>query len=261
VPGSLAAPTWQALYTLHWDKRYAYWFRLNPEETHLVLDAETGRLLKEQSLIRSVDYRRWDPELQRYKLLKNVNLREIQDWSPRNQMPAGEVIRVMPAWHCNIVVAGYHYFLATTGHRRNTRGPKGKAGPSHSLARVNVELPVTVMRKPGEPDQRVYGIAVKTKTVNSLGQDVAAEERSRTDGWEVPAFWGSPVALGDKVYFTTMLGVTYVIDGKARVLDESALLAVNDLGPSGETWSLNSISFSNGRIYHRSLKELVAIGK
>jgi len=45
-PGSLAAPTWQALYTLHWDKQYAYWFRLNPEETHLVLDAITGQLLR-----------------------------------------------------------------------------------------------------------------------------------------------------------------------------------------------------------------------
>jgi len=52
------APTWQALYTLHWDKQYAYWFRLNPEETHLVLDAITGQLLlREQSLIRDVDYR------------------------------------------------------------------------------------------------------------------------------------------------------------------------------------------------------------
>jgi hypothetical protein len=33
-----------------------------------------------------------------------------------------------------------------------------------------------------------------------------------------------------------------VIDVDAPVLDESALVAVNDLGPSGETWSLNSIT-------------------
>jgi hypothetical protein len=57
-----------------------------------------------------------------------------------------------------------------------------------------------------------------------------------------------------------MIGITYVIDSKAVVLDEHALLAVNDLGPNGETWSLNSISYDNGRIYHRSLKELVCIG-
>jgi len=48
---------------------------------------------------------------------------------------------------------------------------------------------------------------------------------------------------------------------RAKVLDENALLAINDLGPSGETWSLNTPSYSDGRIYHRSLKELVAIGE
>ena len=136
-------------------------------------------------------------------------------------------------------------------------------------ARVNVEtgkveyleVPVTVIRKPGEPDRKVYGVAVTTKTEDSRGNDVAAEDRSKTDGWQIPAFWGSPVALGNRIYFTTMLGITYVVDADAKVLDERALLAINDLGPSGETWSLNTPSYSNGRIYHRSLKELVAIGR
>ncbi|MEO7652871.1 MAG: hypothetical protein ABIZ80_20610 [Bryobacteraceae bacterium] len=95
---------------------------------------------------------------------------------------------------------------------------------------------------------------------NSQGVDVAAEERSRTDGWEIPAFWGSPTAVNDVVYFTTMLGITYAVDSKAKVLDERALLAIGDLGRSGETWSLNSISYKDGRLFHRNLKEVVAIG-
>ena len=268
VPGSLAGPTWQALYVLHWDQKYAYWFRLNPEESHLVLDSQTGKLLREQSLIRNVDYRQWDPAAGKYIVHKNVNLRDIRELSPRNQLKANEVIRVMPAWHCNIVVSGYHYFLTSTAHNRNNHSPAGKAGPSHTIARVNVEtgkveyleVPVTVVRKPGEPDQKIYGVAVNTKTEDSQGNDVAAEDRSKTDGWQIPAFWGSPVALGNKIYFTTMLGITYVVDASAKVLDENALLAINDLGPSGETWSLNTPSYSDGRIYHRSLKELVAIG-
>lgn len=66
--------------------------------------------------------------------------------------------------------------------------------------------------------------------------------------------------INDRVYVTTMIGITYVIDSKAAVLDEKALLAVNDLGANGETWSLNSISYRNGRIYHRSLREIVCIG-
>jgi hypothetical protein len=111
------------------------------------------------------------------------------------------------------------------------------------------------------PDSLVYGVAVNTSTLNSKGQDIASEDRSKTDGWETPAFWGSPVAINDKIFFTTTLGITYVIDSKAAVLDEHALVAVNDLGPSGQTWTLNSIGYDNGRIYHRTLKELICIGK
>lgn len=268
VPGSLAAPTWQALYVLHWDRQYAYWFRLNPEETHLVIDSSTGKLLREQSLIRNVDYRQWDPKARQYIVHRNVNLRDMRELSPRNQLDADDVIRVMPAWHANIAINGYHYFLTTVGHRRNQHPPKGRAGPSHCIARVNIEtgkveyleVPVTVIRKPDVADEKVYGVAVRTQTLNAEGQDVAAEDRSRTDGWEIPAFWGSPVAIDGNIYVTTMLGITYVIDSKAKILDESALLSINDLGPSGETWSLNSISYAGGRIYHRSLKELVSIG-
>ncbi|MEZ5351333.1 MAG: PQQ-binding-like beta-propeller repeat protein [Bryobacteraceae bacterium] len=267
--GDEQAPTWQSLYVLHWDPRYAYWFRLNPEESHLVIDARNGNLVREQSLIRGVDYRQWDAARGVHTVHRNVNLREVRDVSPRMKLAADEVIRVMPAWHANIVAGGYHYFLTSTAHRRNRKPPKGKAGPSHCIGRVNIEtgkveyleVPVTVVRKPGAADERIYGVAVKTKTLNAEGVDVAAEERSRTDGWEIPAFWGSPVALGGRVYFTTMLGITYVVDATAAVLDEKALLAVNDLGASGETWSLNSISFAGGLIYHRTSRELIAIGQ
>jgi PQQ-like domain len=267
-PGSVAAPTWQAQYLFNWDQKYGYWFRLNPEETHLVFDINTGKIVHEQSLIKDVDYRQWDPGAATYIVHTKVNLRDMKELSSRNKLADGEVIRVMPAWHCNIAVNGYHYFLTTVAHRRNNVPPKGRAGPSHSIARVNIEtgkveyleVPVTVIRKPGVPDQKVYGIAVRTRTENAQGVDVASEDRSRTDGWEIPAFWGSPVALGDKVYFTTTLGITYVVDSKARVLDESSVVAINDLGPSGETWTLNSISYANGRLYHRTAKELIAIG-
>lgn len=40
--GTEQAPTWQALYVMHWDAQFAYWFRMNPEESHLVIDAATG---------------------------------------------------------------------------------------------------------------------------------------------------------------------------------------------------------------------------
>ena len=120
---------------------------------------------------------------------------------------------------------------------------------------------MTVIRKPGAPDRFVYNDAIPTRADDYKGRDVAAEDRSRTDGWQVPAFFGSPIAINGKIFISTMLGITYVIDGRARILDEKALLSVSDLGPSGETWSLNSLSFQNGRLYNRSSKEAVCIGR
>ncbi|HLJ54982.1 MAG TPA: hypothetical protein VKT77_08065, partial [Chthonomonadaceae bacterium] len=124
-----------------------------------------------------------------------------------------------------------------------------------------LEVPVSVIRKPGDQDRYVYDESVRTRVEDYRGRDVAAEDRSRTDGWTVPAFFGSPIAIDGKVYLSTMLGITYVIDGRAPVLDERALLSVSDIGPSGETWSLNSLSFQNGRLFNRSSKEVICIGR
>ena len=268
LPGApVDGVTFQALYTMHWDSKYAYWFRNAPEESHLVLDANTGKLQKTQSLIRNVDYRQWDPSLGKHVLHANVNIRDMHDLSPRNAMKPGEVLHVFPQWHANIAAYGYHYFMTSTGHRRNGHAPPGLSGPSHCIGRVNIEtgkveyleVPVGVERLPGQPDRFLYGQALRTNVEDAKGRDVAAEDRSRTDGWQIPAFFGSPIAVDGKIYLGTMLGVTYVIDGRARVLDEKALLAVNDLGPLGETWSLNSLSYAEGRLYHRSLKEVVCI--
>ena len=58
-----------------------------------------------------------------------------------------------------------------------------------------------------------------------------------------------------------MPGITYVVNAKAKVLDESAIVAINDLGPSDDTWTLNTPSFSDGVLYHRTLKEAIAISR
>ena len=43
------AATWQWLYVMPWDAKFAYWCRMNPEESHLVIDAGTGKLARTQS--------------------------------------------------------------------------------------------------------------------------------------------------------------------------------------------------------------------
>ncbi len=263
--GPVDGTTFQALYTMDWDKKYAYWFRMAPEESHLVIDSSTGKLLREQSLIKNADFTQWDPAAKKYIHHMNVNIRNVKDLSL--MMGTKEVLHVFPNWHANLVVGGYHYFFTSTGHRRNGYAPPGRSGPSHCIGRINVEtgkveyleVPVSVVRIPGKADEFIYSRAVTTKTNDYKGRNVAPEDRSRTDGWEIPAFFGSPIAVNGKLYLTTMLGITYVVDYNAKVFDEKALLAVNDLGPSGETWSLNTPSYANGLLFHRSLKEIVCI--
>ena len=266
--GPVDGTTFQALYTMTWDQQYAYWFRHAPEESHLVFDATTGKLLRTQSLVKNVDFRQWDPAKKGYVTHRNVSIRDMKDFSPQVPLKPGQVLHVFPNWHANLTAYGYHYFFTSTGHRRNGHAPPGLSGPSHCIGRVNVEtgkveyleVPVGVERHPGQTERFIYGEPLHTKTEDYKGREVAPEDRSRTDGWNIPAFFGSPTAVDGKIYLTTMLGITYVVDARAKELDEKALLAVNDLGPLGETWSLNSISLQDGKLYHRSLKEVLCIG-
>lgn len=254
APGQEGRTLWRfvgrgkALYTQHWDRRYAYWFD-QEAQAHQVIDITTGRLLKSQSLVEHVDYRRYNADSGKYDLRADIDLRKLD--SP---------CTVFPAWFCNVVTAGYHYFLCFTD-------AASRYGPPYCVGRVNIasgkveylELPVQVLREPGAPDRFVWHQPQSSSTVNSRGIDVAGDPRSKRDGW----FWdflGSPTVVDGKIFITTMLGVTYVLDGHAKTLDAGALLAVNDLGPAGRTWSLNSISYARGRLYHRSMREVVCIG-
>ena len=261
----LDGTTWMALYTLHFDEKYAYWFRNAPEEAHVVLDASTGALVREQPLARTADVRRYSAAGHGYQLFADANIRKLDD--PSYPLAAGESLHVLPEWHANIVANGYHWFLCTTNNRRNGYAPPGHSGPAHALGRVHVEtgrveyleLPVGVAREPGAKDIFRYGESLRTKTVDDRGIEIADEDRSRTDGWEIDAFFPSPVVLGDKLYITTALGVTYVIDTKAAALDARALLSVSDLGPLGDTWSMSGPSYADGALYHRNAREIMAI--
>jgi hypothetical protein len=58
-----------------------------------------------------------------------------------------------------------------------------------------------------------------------------------------------------------MAGTVYVLDWNAKTLDASALTALSDLGPAGETWCLSSLTYAQGCLYGRTLKELICYGE
>ena len=57
-----------------------------------------------------------------------------------------------------------------------------------------------------------------------------------------------------------MVGMVYVLKWNAPVLNEDALVSWSDLGQAGETWSLSGLAYADGRLYARTLKELLCIG-
>lgn len=96
--------------------------------------------------------------------------------------------------------------------------------------------------------------------MNSKGQLHSNDTRVLGDGFQ-RSFLGSPVMINNYIYFTNAIGMVYVIDANAERFDESALVSVNDLGEKGKTWTVNTLSFANGHIYHRTLKEIICIGE
>jgi outer membrane protein assembly factor BamB len=221
----------------HWDNRYAYWLKAGALELQ-VIDVNTGRPLRSLPLTKDVVSRRYDSTK---KTMVTEHLQQISG--------------VIDLRHTNVVANGHFYFLLRA--------------PGHRICRVNVEtgkteyleLPSQVLQgENGQPDQFVWGDVQTNDTRNSRGLDVAADKRIKLGGF-TKSFLGAPTVVNDRIYFTTMIGLTYVIDANAKEFDNSALLAVNDIGPVGQTWSVNSISYANGRLFHRSMKEVICIGR
>lgn len=172
----------------------------------------------------------------------------------------------------NLLVGDYAYFRC---YQRNY------------LGRVNVtndkveflQLPAQLIREKGKPDVlhwtaegstepwgkkpkgelKVNYWALKHNDMkNSRGFTVVGDERSRGNGWGHIASQ-LPTAVGRHLYVPLMNGAVFVIDWNAPKLDENALISINDLGPAGEAWNRASLSYSNGRLYAHTIKEIICI--
>ena len=154
----------------------------------------------------------------------------------------------------NLVVGDWHWFLSHN---------------VHYLGRVNVEtgaveyleLPAQLM--PSPRSRRIGRAAVGNRNPNN--QPLNA----------------SGFAVGDKGHDRQRLGAhfrrqsdpdrTLSVSSRrdrnrlrdrhqAEHLTPESLVAVNDLGPGGETWTLASLTFAKGRLYAHTMKEIVCIG-
>ena len=137
-------------------------------------------------------------------------------------------------YQTNLLVGDYHYFRSFSGFR---------------IGRVNVKTGKVEYLE--VPVQVVQGKANWTKALpndmrNAKGFLATNDKRNAGSGWGHCSA-ASPIVVGEHLYMPTMIGMVYVLKWNAPILDEKALVSISDLGPAGKTWSLSSLSFSNGR--------------
>lgn len=215
-----------------WDANHAYAFGTRD---HLVLDVATGKEIRRSSLTEGVTVtsRTGDG----YQRLENTRLPKFRHLLTKNS---------------NVLAGRFHYF---------------RTGEGFFIGRVNIttgaveylQVPVQVVRRAGQPDEMLWDTALPNDMKNAAGFVASDDKRNAGNGWgHVSAASGT--VIGDKLYFPTMLGLVYVLAWNADRLDEKALLAVSDLGAATQTWSLSSLSFADGKIFARTMKELICIG-
>ncbi|MEO1524227.1 MAG: PQQ-binding-like beta-propeller repeat protein [Planctomycetota bacterium] len=222
----------------HWNANGVYWFE---KQTHHVLDTATGKTIRSTDVSRNADV--------------------TEPWKPHENATRriGVEVRVGRKMPCtnqtNIVVGDWHYFLA---HDVIAIGRVHVVSGKTEYLRV----PIAVIAGDDGRDSNRWiwekRDAPVLDTKNSRGIDIALDKRAKKSGWgHVSA--ASPIRVNDYLFFPIMNGTVYVVDTRAKVLDETALVAINDLGRTGETWTLASFSYARGRLYMHTMKEVLCI--
>ncbi|QDT08280.1 PQQ-binding-like beta-propeller repeat protein [Planctomycetes bacterium K23_9] len=241
-----------ALSNACFNKHFAVW--ISEDDNRLtVLNAQNGEVVKTIDLRSNVDLRVYNQILGRYVLRRNFDLTEL----PKS--------KIFPAWYTNTIVGQHLYFMCFNDDLKQPLMKRWRdLLPVHCFARVNlVTGKVEILEVPVHFNDRgeyLWKEELKTNGLNAKGLDLISDVRSKRDGWWW-CFNGNPIKVNDTLFFTTMIGNCYAFKINTEHFDESAFVALNPLGPRGESWSMNTPTFAGGKLYHRTAKELICIGK
>ncbi len=212
-----------------WNKRSACFFH---GKEHRSLDIQTGKPGKVVSLVEGVTLTLW--ENGRYVTRKNQT-------RPKARKPI--------TYFTNLIAGDYHYFRAFGGFL---------VGRVH-LTTGRVEY-LQVPAQLDDAGEMVWNRTVPNDMKNADGYTATQDKRNAGSGWgHVSA--ACPVIVGDRMYMPTMVGTVYVINWRSKVLNQDALVSVSSLGPAGKTWTLSSLAHADGRLFARTLKELICLGE
>lgn len=234
-----------SLHTMTVDAKYAYWVMKEPRSAVALIDLATGKELRELPLGKDATVTSYDEADGTWTTTENVTL----------DLP------VSPARYSTITANGALYFQCYA-----TAWGKTVIGPPYSFGRLDpetgnvsyLEVPTDLITSDDGTVARAWRAPRPAKAMNSRGVEVTGDDRSHWGGWDW-VFNGSPTRVNDNLYFTVSSGLVYVLDANATSFTASALMGVGDLGPRGETWSANSVSYAGGALYHRTSAALLKI--
>ena len=191
-------------------------------------------------------------ELKRVSLTDNVR---ITSGYPNYESLAGQPFQ--PAkkaitYQTNIVVGNYHYFLS------HKAGFIGRINLNTDVVEY-LQVPLQVVRNINNKETQIlHKKTIPNDMKNADGFLATQDKRNAGSGWgHVSA--ASPTVVGQYMYLPTMVGTVYVLKWNLEKLDAQSLVSISDLGPAGKTWTLSSLAHSQGRLYARTLKELICI--
>lgn len=247
----------------HWECRqtipvYKEQIPIIHDEEHWWVDLNTGKVTQKVSIIQDVAVRKQVGG--KWTTKKSTLKTSERSYEITNQS--------------NLLVGKYHYY-------RNYQ--------HNYLGRVNLDtakveylqLPTSLLRQEGKADRLVWnatdldGTPEKTFNVptepsywnlqtnhvtNSRGFKLLGDARAQGNGWGHTAAAIS-TAIGNTLYVPMMNGLVHAIDWNSKTFDESAIRAINDLGPLGDAFNRTNITYADGKLYALTIKELICIGE
>ena len=233
---STAMKGYDPSFACHWNEEYVFGFRGGH---HVVFDAMSGELLREQPLYTGATVRRFNVDDGQWTESNNVTVKAGKGHPNTNQ--------------ANIVIDDWHWFLSHN---------------VHYLGRVHVEtgeveyleLPAQLMTssQSREKDVWLWGKGnPANRPLNASGFAVGDKGHAGTGWGHISA--ASPTLVGKYLFLPVVTGTVYVIDTETRTLSPESIVAINDLGPAGETWTLATVTYANNRLYAHTMKEIVCI--
>ena len=218
------------------DQDYAYCF---DKKDFFVLDLSTGETVKQIRVANVGTIIKFDEATGKYEPPVPVT------------NPKARKSRHLLTHRTNIGVGKFHFFMAEQ---------------PGVLGRIDIEteevcylqVPVQVVVENGTKSFSWHNFKANDDT--GSGFEVTGDKRRLGHGFgHISA--ATPIVVNNQIYFCTVLGTVYVIDANSVRFDENALVAVNDLGLQGETWTLSPFTAANGKLFQRTSKEIICIGQ